>query len=708
MTQLCECLVQANRFSRAANLALELTAWMTSSFHGGTTPGQEAGEASFAAMYHSRYRQLMNVFVESETKIHGYKRLVSGINQIIDNYHNLAPAVSFDPTMFSTREDIFTKKVRFYEDSVDIPELDKFEKLEDAKDIWEDEETAKIIVDLQRTKAAVLPGKRLVVPDLPSALKVAKHGDTIYLYAGVHNLNRDPKGKRVEPLSHTILSKELIIVGCDAAKCVIMGSFFKKEVHSVLFQRLTLVLGGVGCDPTLSYGFLVTEGIVTFSDCIIQSSYDDAIAICGKPPGSPPKIPPPSFHLLHCTIRGDYTRVQANRAFITLIGERGNVYVDCCVVIALGQFITTHGLEKRSGTVSVLNTLMLEVQYGVKLLVHHESTMESYLRGCHIRLNSLFPDMPCIAFCQTGGKTVIKNNLFQLHNETSWETAISVHSVSTANVTTNRIESSDDESRTWLVGTGIMLTENEKTALSCNELIGLRIGIKITNELKDIVNTLEIDDCVLRNCSIGISVDEAHLGGETDVFSKDPIDAEKYDAGIRSPVTPGRVNLQQEEPKAKDDDQQQQQGKVNLQIEVRNCNFDTSFYGVMNQSGKTRLVVNDNTFHDIPKAFIISYRNLGVATILRNNNYRFSKAYRSCAEEAQNKSQKSLKGFRELMYTRFGLNENIPCRVSYEKTKYHVITFKAEEERYIRRYSSSSSLHLHHPHNHHIHHLILE
>jgi len=387
-----------------------------------------------------------------------------------------------------------------------------------------------------------------------------------------------------------------------------------------------------------------------------------------------------------------------------LIGERGSVIVDCCVVLCMGQFITTYGLEKRQGLVSVLNTLMVEVQYGVKLLVHHESTLESCLRGCQIRLHSLFPDMPCIGFCQTGGQTVIKHNLFQLRNETSWETAISMHSVSKAAVTTNRIESPDDESRLWLVGTGIMITENESTLLVCNELVGMRIGIKITNELKDIVNSVDIVDCVMRNCSIGISVDEAHLGGDTDMYGKDPIDPDRLDSGIRSPQTPKSSGLKVDQQR----DQPVKDQEVNLKIDVRRCNIETGFYGVMNQSRKTRLVVGNTTFHDIPKAFIISYRNLGLATKLRDNNYRFSSAYRACALEAQSKSKKNLKGFRELIYTRFQLNENIPCRVSYEKTNYCVLTFKDDEERYTKRYSSLSGLSLQHPKHHHIHHLLLD
>ena len=79
---------------------------------------------------------------------------------------------------------------------------------------------------------------------------------------------------------------------------------------------------------------------------------------------------------------------------------------------------------------------------------------------------------------------------------------------------------------------------------------------------------------------------------------------------------------------------------------------------------------------DICKAFVISYKNLGLATTVDRNDYRFSRPYRSLAQECNTfRSKTNLKGLRDLMYTRFAIKENIPCRVAYDKACYRYSAF---------------------------------
>ena len=96
------------------------------------------------------------------------------------------------------------------------------------------------------------------------------------------------------------------------------------------------------------------------------------------------------------------------------------------------------------------------------------------------------------------------------------------------------------------------------------------------------------------------------------------------------------------------------------------CNFNVFLFTLLQQS----------CFLDICKAFVISYKNLGLATTVDRNDYRFSRPYRSLAQECNSsRSKTNLKGLRDLMYTRFAIKENIPCRVAYDKACYRYLSY---------------------------------
>ena len=78
----------------------------------------------------------------------------------------------------------------------------------------------------------------------------------------------------------------------------------------------------------------------------------------------------------------------------------------------------------------------------------------------------------------------MKHNYLVLNSESGWETGVSLHSCARAVVSTNKIESPEDQARIWHVNTGLMLSENVATQLNLIELTGLRIGVKITNKLQ--------------------------------------------------------------------------------------------------------------------------------------------------------------------------------------------------------------------------------
>ena len=102
-------------------------------------------------------------------------------------------------------------------------------------------------------------------------------------------------------------------------------------------------------------------------------------------------------------------------------------------------------------------------------------------------------------------------------------------------------------------------------------------------DLQEPMNKLEIGKCTFTNCSIGISLDEDHLGGEVNPESGKVVRVDEESGQVvQSPGTPKSLKV---------DGGDKRPEKTNLLCDVTNCTFETGFYGVMNQSRKTRLMV---------------------------------------------------------------------------------------------------------------------
>ena len=103
-------------------------------------------------------------------------------------------------------------------------------------------------------------------------------------------------------------------------------------------------------------------------------------------------------------------------------------------------------------------------------------------------------------------------------------------------------------------------------------------------DLQEPMNKPEIGKCTFTNCSIGISLDEDHLGGEVNPESGKVVVRVDEESGqvVQSPGTPKSLKV---------DGCDKRPEKTNLLCDVTNCTFETGFYGVMNQSRKTRLMV---------------------------------------------------------------------------------------------------------------------
>ena len=122
-----------------------------------------------------------------------------------------------------------------------------------------------------------------VVPDLATALRVAKDGNTIFLCDGTHNLIEH----RAEDQDYTEVNKEVTIVGCHPVRCIVAGTFLKTRPGKLVFKCLSLALTAVDDfenisdpSPNIKYehgGFFIREGEVVLDGCTVRSYLPNAI-----------------------------------------------------------------------------------------------------------------------------------------------------------------------------------------------------------------------------------------------------------------------------------------------------------------------------------------------------------------------------------------------------------------------------------------------
>ena len=128
-------------------------------------------------------------------------------------------------------------------------------------------------------KAHVNEKGQLLVPDLLTALKVAKKGDVIYLCAGEHDL----RAQRPKDVDYTAVDKEVTIIGAHSSRCVVIGTLLKNQPGRLIFRRLKLVLAPTHPNPNVSFGLFIRQGNVVFYDCmIVCHGVANAIGLCGR------------------------------------------------------------------------------------------------------------------------------------------------------------------------------------------------------------------------------------------------------------------------------------------------------------------------------------------------------------------------------------------------------------------------------------------
>lgn len=90
----------------------------------------------------------------------------------------------------------------------------------------------------------------------------------------------------------------------------------------------------------------------------------------------------------------------------------------------------------------------------------------------------------------TGGSChVSRNVIFSDHIDA---VALSLHSLTSAEIATCLIETSDSNSRALAIGEGIVLSDNSNTSIANVKITGMRIGIRVSNEFEPMNHVVRI------------------------------------------------------------------------------------------------------------------------------------------------------------------------------------------------------------------------
>ena len=667
--RLIETLLKDKQLKRASRYANYLMRWMCQKEFNGY-------RGYYAINYTDKYSLLQSYFGEAECQLGNSKLAISGctsaIEQYIDLGHNL---VNFETNMFAVRKNFFERLV----DEWDVSSSLNIDRKLDCDTLCPEIETyrtqAKIIVDVNREKGMINGKTQFVVNDIDSALRIAKDSDKIFLEEGTYIGKQVGKKKDGSEERMIEVLKNVEIIGCHTSRVRLVGSIVKRSHGKVTFRNITFQ---VGKDQGSGESIYAMSGTTQMIDCCIKTPANTAIHVISDNPGKRTIL-----ELDFCVIDGmNYCeRILSFEGFCPVISVK-NCYVSdslsFCVVLAPEL--------KCSVNMTVLNSLFIHVQDGIKIILHHESPGPPIVQicGCHFELSAYRTEdgSPSIAFCQTAGIANLENNYINMLSHDVPSTGFSLHSLQSAKLTMNMIKSTAEVPRQFSISKGIMITECLKTEIQSTEINGMRVGIELANKIDHEVNSIKIQDCFIKCCSLGLLMSDSWNQGEG-------VQQNKSSKSKSSPRSEDDSNS------AGDTQQPNEEGNIlvtnpsklfdllskqkdeyivpNIFLKLTGCLFDTSYYGVMNETGKGQICLSQNTFQNIPKAVLLNHSCLDTDKVeLCLNEFQLTEAF-DCTNTNFN-DPKEVENLRRTLYIHFSLYENLSHRIAYDGKGYFVIS----------------------------------
>ena len=667
--KLIECLLKDKQLKRASRYANHLVRWMCQKEFNGH-------RGFYAINYTDKYSLLQSYFGEAECQLGNSRQAVDGCTSAIEQYielgHNL---VNFETNMFAVRKNFFERLVDEWDVSSSLNIDRKLDRDMQDCEVKAYRSRAKIIVDANRQKGMTNDKTQFVVNDIDSALRIAKDGDVIFLEEGTYIGSKVGKKKDGSQERMIEVLKNVEIIGFQTSRVRLVGSVVKRSQGKVIFRNITFQ---VGKDQGSGESIYAMSGTTQLLDCCIKSPANTAIHVINDQPDKETVL-----ELDFCVIDGmNYCeRILSFEGFHPVINIK-NCYVSdslsFCVVLAPEL--------KCAVNMTVLNSLFIHVQDGIKVILHHESPGPPIVqvRGCHFELSAYRTEdgSPSIAFCQTAGNVILENNYINMLSHDVLSTGFSLHSLQSAKLTMNMIKSTTEVPRQFSISQGIMITECLKTEIESTEINGMRVGIKLANKIEHEINSVKIQDCSIQCCSLGLLMSESWNHSESVQQNKNskrkPSPSSEDDNNskdnIKRPSEEGNILVLNPSRLCELLSKQKEEYVVpNIYLKMTGCLFDTSYYGVMNETGKGQLCLAQNTFQNIPKAVLLNHSCLDTDKVeLCFNEFQLTETF-DCTDTNLDDPQE-VENLRRTLYIHFSVYENLPHRIAYEAKDYFVVS----------------------------------
>ena len=657
---LANCYLLDKQLKKASHCAKNLMNWMCRKQYEGTV-------GYYARYFTTEYCTLQSYFGEAEWQLGNYQYAINGCSHSISRYIGIGhQLVTFDQNMYAIRKNFFDRLIDVWDinNSLNVDRRPDCDSL-DIDSVEECRSNAKIVVDANRKKGMINNKTQFVVNDIDSALRIAKDGDTIFLEEGTYSGCKSGKKKDGTKQKMIEILKDVTIIGIHTSKVRLLGSIVKKSKGKVTFQNVTFQ---VGKDQESADSIYLMSGNTTMTNCCIKSPVNTAVNVISDSP-----VHDTSLDLIFCIIDG----MQLCERILNFEGFRPVINIENCHVSdTLGFCVIIKPDSKCSVKMNVLNTLFIGVQDGIKIMLHHDSPVPSTfeVRGCHFELKAHRKEdgSPSIAYCQTSGVAKLENNYIYIHDHDAPYTGISLHSLKLAEITMNLIESTAEVPRQFSNSQGVMITECLKTVIASTEINGMRIGIKFANKIENEDDSVKIDDSIIKCCSVGLLISKSQpelitLDGPDNV----PQQTENEEDG--NILVTNSSKLHRLQLKLKDD-----YVLPNIYLKMTGCFFDTCYYGLMNETEKGQISLEQNTFNDIPKAILLSNECLGEEKVeLVLNEFQLSESFDY--SDINFEESREVENLRRVMYIQFSVNANIPHRIAYQKCEYFLVSSHCDQ-----------------------------
>jgi len=434
----------------------------------------------FRASKASEVRLLLklNNFHEAQLKIVYYGIFTDGL-QLFSDLLESAAIDSFDK-IFGVRSELFVKYLDFLDDQDNQRNGLKWE-------VERDRERATILVD-PCGQRGYIDGKFHVL-DLPSALKLAQNGGTIFLEDGEYKTNTffDVIQKNEDDPF-----KIINIIGASTNECSIHGTIKVTAKQKVTFKRIKLE---VGSTPECGDAMHLTCGRVELQGCLVEATVNTLWVLQAGA----------ALQAQFCVVDG----LESCQRMISLQGSGCSLELGTCWARDAFSLVTVlGGAELADATLALHNCQLDGLQTGLQLSTTGPVSVS--LTATSLGL-VLYDQEDCAAAVALTTETNTDTRLQARNNNIVFQhvdgKGFDLNNCSEARIERTRMRTVDEVDRKLAVCEGVSAVQVSRLTVDQSHITGFRLAVRTRQ-----VNELYLARCTVERCAVGLMVGAGHLG----------------------------------------------------------------------------------------------------------------------------------------------------------------------------------------------------